>query len=135
MLKIMFILKAGKVKANGDAPIYAKVSIDNQSITLSTGKGIPVERWELTNKLRNPLKQEKEKVLKKSLDLFEMNITKKYHELLAIDQAVDLSVLKDQITGLEKQQKMILDIFERHNTDFERMVNHKERAAASLQKY
>jgi site-specific recombinase XerD len=135
MLKIIFYLKADKVKANGDVPIYAKVSIDNQSITLSTGKGIPIERWELTNKLRNPLKQEKEKVLKKSLDLFEMNINKKYHELFEINQAVDIAVLKDQITGVEKQQKMILDIFDRHNTDFERMVNHKERAAASLQKY
>ncbi|QBZ98852.1 site-specific integrase [Flavobacterium sangjuense] len=137
MLKVFFYIKTDKVKANGEAPIYAKVTLGNQKTTLSTGKDISPERWMFTNKLRNVLKLEQEKVLKKSLELFSLNLNKKFNEIYEIDPNVDLSLLKDEISGKIKSRKsiLILDIFEKHNTDFARKVNNDERAAASLQKY
>lgn len=81
MLKIFFYIRAEKVKSNGEAPIYAKVTLGNQNITISTGKYISSERWLFTNKLRNVLKLEQEKVLKKSLDLLVLNLNKKFNEI------------------------------------------------------
>ena len=137
MLKIFFYLKAEKIKSNGEAPIYAKVTLSNQNVTISTGKYISPERWMFTNKLRNVLKLEQEKVLKKSLDLFDLNLNKKFNEIFEIDPDVDLSILKNEISGKIKYRKSIsiLDIFDKHNIDFARKVNNNERAAASLQKY
>ena len=104
MLKIFFYIKAGKIKSNGEAPIYVKVTLGNQKTTLSTGKYISPERWTFTNKLRNVLKLEQEKVLKKSLDLYALNLNKKFNEIFEIDSDVDLSVLKDEISGKIKTQ-------------------------------
>lgn len=137
MLKIFFYIRAEKVKSNGEAPIYAKVTLGNQNITISTGKCISPERWMFTNKLRNILKLEQEKVLKKSLDLFALNLNKRLNEIYEIDSNIDLSILKEEISGKTKHRKSIsiLDIFDKHNFDFARKVNNNERAAASLQKY
>ena len=137
MLKIFFYIRAEKVKSNGEAPIYAKVTLGNQNITISTGKYISSERWLFTNKLRNVLKLEQEKVLKKSLDLLVLNLNKKFNEIYEIAPDIDLSILKEEISGKVKHRKsiMILDIFEKHNADFARKVENKERASASLQKY
>lgn len=66
MLKIIFYQKADKVKANGECPIFAKISCDGESFTLATGKYLDSQRWKLTNNLRNVLKIEKEKVIRHS---------------------------------------------------------------------
>ena len=81
MLKVIYYIKA-ETYSNGEHPIYAKISAGKQSITLSTGKSISKERWTFTNNLRNALKLEKERVLKQALDLFTLQMEKKYHELL-----------------------------------------------------
>ena len=137
MLKIFFYIKTGKVRQNGESPIYAKIVLGNQKITISTGKYISMERWTFTNKLRNVLKLDKEKVLKKSLEMFSVRTDRMYNEIYAIDSCVNLSFLKDKISGKTKQNTsiQILDIFEKHNIDFAKKVNIGERAAASLQKY
>lgn len=90
MLKIFFYLKTEKAKQNGDAPIYAKIMLDKQKMSMSTGKYISLERWTFTNKLRNVLKLEQEKVLKKSLEVFTLNLNRKYNEISEVDSNIDL---------------------------------------------
>lgn len=138
MLKVIFYTKSDKVGKNGDCPIYAKVSLKGKSTTISTGKAISKERWDFTNNLRNVLKLEKEKVLKQSLDLLELEIQRKYNELVRFDPDVSLSLLKGEISGRTKISKnsiTIMEIMERHNKHFRKKVGSGERAHASLQKY
>lgn len=137
MLKIFFYIKTGKTRQNGEAPIYAKIQLGNQCISMSTGKYISLERWTFTNKLRNVLKLDHEKVLKKSLDVFSLNANKKFNEISEIDSNVDLFFLKGELSGKTQSRKsvLLLSIFEKHTIDFAKKVNNNERAAASLQKY
>ncbi|MES2545650.1 MAG: tyrosine-type recombinase/integrase [Bacteroidota bacterium] len=137
MLKIIFYIKSNKVKLNGESPIFARLTLHNNSITLSTGKSIAHERWIFTNRLRNVLKLEKEKIAKQSLELLYLQIERKYNELSKIDPEVSLSILKDEIVGKKslKVSIQLLDIFDKHNFDFKRKVKTGERTAASLQKY
>jgi hypothetical protein len=81
MLKVIFYIKAQKVNKDGLAPIIAKISLYNESISMATGKSITKERWQFTSNLRSVPKIEKEKVIKQALDVFQMNIEKKYNEL------------------------------------------------------
>lgn len=67
MLKIIFYLKAGKVNKKGESLIFARITHNQKSTTMATGKSILKERWQFTNNLRNVLKIEKEKVIKHSL--------------------------------------------------------------------
>lgn len=137
MLKIIFYIKSDKIKINGESPIFAKISNKQDSITLSTGKSILNERWIFTNNLRNVLKLEKEKVTKQTLDLLHIQIERKFNELVKIDPEVSLSTLKSEIIGKfpNTVSNQLLDIFDKHNLDFERKVKVGERTTASLQKY
>lgn len=138
MLKVIFYQKSDKVDKNGESPIFARLSFNNQKISISTGKAISKERWAFTNNLRNALKLEKEKVIKNSIDLFKLNVEKKFLELFKIDPEVSLDLLKSELTGnskIKNNEITIMEIMQKHNKFFKRKVDSGERAAASLQKY
>src|SRR3990167_401508 len=136
MLKVIFYLKAGKVNKMGESPIFARISLNEKSTTIATGKSISKERWQFTKNLRNVLKLEKEKVLKNSLDLIQLNIEKKFNELVRETSEVSLILLKNKLNGKTKiptQGASILEIMETHNRYFKRKVAADERSKASLQ--
>jgi len=138
MLKVIFYIKTEKANANGLSPIFAKISFKQKSITMSTGKLISKERWLFTKNLRSVLKMEKEKVIKQALDIFQMNIEKKFNELQKIDSEVSLSLLKNEFQGkvkLKSKSISIIEVMQKHAAFFERKVTAGERAPASLQKY
>ncbi len=138
MLKVIFYLKSGKDNKKGESPIFARISHHQQSITMSTGKSILKERWQFTKNLRNILKLEKEKVLKNGLDLFQLNIEKKFNEMAKVSPDISLLLLKDEFNGkttIQTKGVSILEILEKHNAYFERKVNADERSKASFQKY
>lgn len=62
MLKIIYFIKSEKSNENDECPIYAKISYQGKSITMSTGKFISKERWKFTSNLRGALRVKKEKV-------------------------------------------------------------------------
>ncbi|MFV5703006.1 phage integrase SAM-like domain-containing protein [Flavobacterium sp. XS2P12] len=138
MLKVIFYLKSGKFNKNGESPIFARISYNKQSITMSTGKSIFKERWQLTGNLRNVLKLEKEKIIKNALDLFLLTMEKKFNELFKIDSDVSLLLLKDEFNGTTNATENsvgIVEVMERHNKFFLKKVDTEERSKASYQKY
>lgn len=142
MLKVIFYLKAEKVDKSGESPIFARISYKQKTIAISTGKAISKERWLFTNNLRNVLKIEKEKVIKSSLDLFQLNAEKKFNELFRIDSEVSLELLKEELSGKTNAKKngstnqtTIIEILDKYNKYFRKKVTAGERSSASLQKY
>ncbi|MDR6844724.1 hypothetical protein [Flavobacterium granuli] len=140
MLKVIFYQKSDKIDKNGESPIFARLSFKNQRISISTCRSISKKRWLFTNNLRNVLKLEKEKVIKNSLDLFQLNAEKKLNELFKIDPEVSLELLKADLVGkvktnLSTKQITIIEILDKYNKHFRRKVAACERSSASLQKY
>ncbi|PXY40653.1 tyrosine type site-specific recombinase [Flavobacterium cheongpyeongense] len=139
MLKVIFYQKSDRVNKNGESPIYARLSYNDKQISMSTGQAISKERWASTNNLRNPLKIEKEIVIKNLLDLFQLNAAKKFTELFRIDPEVNLQLLKAELTGKVKidqpEGPTIIEIMDTYTLFFTKRVNSGERAPASLQKY
>lgn len=138
MLKAICYLKTEKTP-NGDSPIFIKISHNQKSITISTGKSISRDRWQFTNKLRNPLKVEKEKVIKQYIDNLLLTIEKKYLELSKLGLDISLDDLRAELKGkrLRPTTKSIgiMEAFEKHNSYFKRKVESDERTKASMQKY
>lgn len=107
MLKIIFFIKSGKTTLNGESPIFARITLGKEITTMSTGKSITAQRWIATQRLRAILKLEKEKVLKKSLELFQLNIEKKYNSLLNVTDEVSISMVKDEVLEVPKSSKKV----------------------------
>ncbi len=138
MLQFIYFIKAEKAKKSGESPIYAKIKYQNQTITMSSRQYISAERWNFTNKLRNPLKLEKEKVIKASLDSLTLKFEWKINERIRENSAIDLQQIKAEIIGKPKKKTKeigLIDLFEIHNAAFEKKVKVGERSVASLQKY
>jgi integrase len=109
-----------------------------ESITISTGKYISKERWNFTNKLRNVLKLEKEKVIRRSLDLFHLTIEKKFNELIQHNTDISLLNLRDELKGkriIKENEISIIEVLEMHIEYFRKKVSIAERSKATLQKY
>ncbi|KDN54661.1 site-specific integrase [Flavobacterium seoulense] len=140
MLKIIFYLKSGKDNKKGESPIFARVSYNQKSTTMATGKYILKERWKFTNNLRNVLKIEKEKVLKSRLDLLQLNIEKKFNEMTKEGLDISLQLLKNEFTGKTKiviktKEVSILEVIDKYIKYFTKKVEVNERSETSLQKY
>lgn len=121
MLKVIFYLKSEKADKNGEFSIFARITYKQKRISLSTGKAISKERWDYTNKLRILLRLEKEKVLKNYLDIYRLNVEKKFNKLFNVDPDVPLEVLKAELSGKSKLQTnrtTLLQIMHRHNKFF-----------------
>ena len=138
MLKVIFYIKTQKANKNGEAPIFARINYKTKEVAVSTGKSISPERWNQTNKLRNVLKLEKEKVIRQGLDNFHLAVEKKFNELFKVDPDVSLLLLKIELSGktkIKREAITILEVMEKHNSYFKKKVEAGDRAAASLQKY
>ena len=112
--------------------------LQNQQSFTQHRKNFSKERWVYTNKLRNLLRLEKEKVFKNYLDLYCLNVEKKFNHLFNIDPEVSLEMLKAELTGKSKIQTSrttINEVMHRHNKFFKRKVDAGVRSATSLQKY
>jgi site-specific recombinase XerD len=137
MIKKNFYLKSDKQNKDLSYPIYLKIGYKGKSVTLSTGKSITKERWNATNKLRNPLKIDTEKNCKLLLDRISEKIEKIYLELSKNNDNITAIDIKDKYTG--KSDKLeyidIIYLFTLHNKYFEKKVLNDERGKASLQKY
>lgn len=137
MIKQNFYLKADKKNLNEEHPIYLKLSYQGKSTTIRTGKWITRKRWNATNKLKNPLKIDKERNCKIALDRISEGIEKTYYELLKTNENLNVIDIKNKFTGKLKNTKEldIIELFSIHNKHFEKMVTQGERTKASLQKY
>jgi site-specific recombinase XerD len=137
MVKTMIYIKKDKVKNSGECPIYIKILFKQQSITISTGKYISEERWIETDNLRRKLRVEREKVLKEYLDLYVLKIEKIYNQIVKYEEDIRISEFKLMIIGKHKDDVIptLLELIDKHNDYFAKLVAVGERSKASLQKY
>jgi integrase len=138
MLKIYFYLKSERVNERDESSICVRIHYKQESISISTGKYISKERWDFTNKLRNVLKLEKEKVIRRSLDLFHLTIEKKFNELIQHNTDISLLNLRDELKGkkiIKENEISIIEVLEMHIEYFRKKVSIAERSKATLQKY
>lgn len=138
MIKVIFYLKASKTAKSGESPIFARITVPGQSITISTGRTISKERWRQTDNLRATLRLEKEKIIKSALDRFKIDIENKYSLLSQTGNYISIDLLKSSVQGKpapKTKSAGMIAIMEKHNTNFKKKSDAGDRAYTSLQKY
>lgn len=84
------------------------------------------------------LKIEKEKVIRRSLDIFHLKIEKKFNEMSQNSSDISLLKLKDELKGktvAKPNETAISEILKEHIQYFNKKVLIGERSDTSLQKY
>lgn len=121
---IKLFLKPGRLKADGTAPIYARIRLDRDNkMELTTNKRIEPEYWLESGKV---VKHPDAKQINKHLDAFKNKINSAYSELYIAQQEITLEAIKALVLGEPVAPKhTLLSVAKEHDEHFKSMLGIK----------
>lgn len=129
--KVLFYLKKGSEKRNGEVAIMARVTVDGKLCQFSTKQSIHPNNWSVkagkaTGKSCAQLNKLLEDI-KASLHLI-------YYEQQRRDNYVTAEKVKNEFLGLTENHETLLNLFEKHNNDVKQLIG-ISKSASTYQKY
>jgi site-specific recombinase XerD len=130
---LLFFVKKSKIKANGTAPIYLRITIDGKPKEIASKRYIQPEKWD--NKLQKVSGSSDEvKSFNLYLKTLEQQVYDAHHTLMKDKTIATASSLKTKLQGTEQRARMLVPIFQEHNDKVETLVG-QEYAPGTLERY
>jgi site-specific recombinase XerD len=130
---LLFWINKNKINKNGDAPIYARVTVNGKRAEIATGEKINPERW--TAKL-SCVKGNREdaRTINNALDRIRLKIKGIYNLLLEEGYHISADLVKDNFIGKKRKEHSVLEVFKYHNEQMRAQVG-KEYALGTYKRY
>jgi site-specific recombinase XerD len=130
---LLFFVKKSKIKANGTAPIYLRITIDGKPKEIASKRYVQPDKWD--NKLQKVSGSSDEvKSLNLYLKTLEQQVYDAHHTLMKDKTIATASGLKTKLQGTEQRARMLVPIFQEHNDKVETLVG-QEFAPGTLERY
>lgn len=130
---LLFFVKKNKVRTNGTAPIYLRITIDGKMADIACKRYIEAEKWD--NKARKVIGSSAEvKMLNVYLKTLEQKVYDHHYEMLKENIDVTAMGLKSKLLGIDLEQRMLIPIFQKHNDRMEALVG-RDFAPGTLERY
>jgi site-specific recombinase XerD len=130
---LLFFVKKSKIKANGTAPIYLRITIDGKPKEIASKRYIQPDKWD--NKLQKVSGSSDDvKSLNLYLKTLEQQVYDAHHTLMKDKTIATASSLKTKLQGTEQRARMLAPIFQEHNDKIETLVG-QEFAPGTLERY
>lgn len=115
--KVLFFVKRAALKKSGEAPIIARITIDQDKIQFYTKLEVAPDLWDVP---RGKVTGRGPEALQINalLDDIRMAIQKQYHSLLETDGYVTAERVRDAYLGKTEKTRTILEFFEQHNEQY-----------------
>ena len=120
---ILFIMQKGKPNAQGNAPIFARITINHQMTHLATHYYLPPDRW-LPKEGRTFGRTKEEKEVNAYLDNLRGLIFAKYNEMFLAGEQVTARKLKCRLISKDEKAMTLLDLFDDYIKDYSKLVGH-----------
>ena len=104
---VIFVIQKGKCKADGTAPILARITVNGQMIHFSTRQSILPERW-LPLEYRTLGQTKEEKEINEKLEDFKSSIKRNYSDLVYRGEVVTAAKLKNELFSLDERSNGVL---------------------------
>lgn len=129
--KVLFYLKKGSEKRNGEVAIMARITVDGKICQFSTKQNILPENWNVkagkaTGKAAGQIN--------KMLDDVKASLNHIYHEQQRRDNYVTAEKIKNEFLGHSENHATLLDLFVKHNNDVKQLIG-ISKSASTYQKY
>ena len=129
--KVLFYLKKGSEKRNGEVAIMARITVDGKICQFSTKQNILPENWNVkagkaTGKAAGQMN--------KMLDDVKASLNHIYHEQQRRDNYVTAEKVKNEFLGHSENHATLLDLFVKHNNDVKQLIG-ISKSASTYQKY
>lgn len=130
---LLFFIKKSKIKANGTAPIYLRITIDGIPKEISSKRNILPNKWD--NKLQKVIGVTEEiRSLNAYLKTLEQEVYEAHHMLMKDKKIATSSSLKSKLLGKGPRARMLIPIFQDHNDKVKSLVG-QEYAAGTVERY
>ena len=120
---ILFIMQKGKPNAQGNAPIFARITVNHQMTHLATRYYLPADRW-LPKEGRTIGRTKEEKEVNAYLDNLRGLIFSKYNEMFLAGEQVTARKLKCRLISKDERAMSVLDLFDDYIKDYAKLVGH-----------
>jgi hypothetical protein len=133
---LSFYIKKDKAQKSGIAPLYARLTVNSEPVTFSTGQNIHPKVWERTMQLRLA-KTDDEKKMKRELDAIESSIQDILQRKKIQGAEITANSLKTAYFQKEIPQReyYLSDAFKIWLEIFEAKISANNRSHGSLNKY
>lgn len=122
-----------KTDASGLAPLYARITYLGQRAEISLKKKVDPTKWDAKTgfvKGSSPESKRTNSVINETLD----GIDEAFKTLKRSEEFITAEKIKLFYSGDDRNRKMLLEVFDRHNADLEKLIN-KDFVKATLTKY
>lgn len=130
---LLFYVKKSKINANGEVPIYLRITVDGKITEISTKRTVNTKKWS-SGMQKVTGTSEEVKSLNFYLKTFEHKIYNIYHDLIKDNEKVTCEILKNKFLGTGEFNRTLIPIFLDHNDRMERLIG-KEFASGTLGRY
>lgn len=131
-LSILFWLYRSKVNSKGEAPIYLRITYQQERKNLSTGFYILPDRWD---KAKGCVKGIKEDAVQINSYISRTRTTlMEYFNDMLKERDINLDILVDRFFGRDLNNMTLMELVESHNKDFEARVG-TDYAFSTFEKY
>ena len=131
--KVLFYVKKGSEKPNGNLPLMCRLTVDGEIKQFSCKMDVPLWLWDVKNNRASGKSVEAQRI-NRAVDKIRVEVNRRYQELMQTDGYVTAAKLKDAYLGIGVKQETLLKLFEQHNTEFAKKVGHS-RAKGTFQRY
>ena len=117
---ILFFVKKNKIKANGEAPIAFRITVDKQFCELYIRRSAPAENWD---QIKGRLKT-KDKVsteINMYIDTVRAKLQNIHRQLEADNIDITAKEICNRFCGVEEKHKTLIEVFEEHNKEIKQL--------------
>ena len=130
---IIFYPRGNDVDKHGNAPIYARITVNGKRSEFSIKRKVLLEKWSsVAGKIKGTSSEARE--LNKYINVIQNKIYRIQEELTENEDLITVKRIKNRYLGKDKTHKMLLEIFQEHNNKVEKLIG-KDFAAGTAERY
>lgn len=117
---VMFLIQKGKLKANGNAPIMARITVNGEMAHFSARMDIKPERWNAKDYRSLGITKE-EKKLNALLDEIKSSVIRKYYDFQSAGEVITASRIKMSLFSLNEESYKYLQLCDMFIEDYKKL--------------
>ena len=130
---LLFFIKKNKIRTNGTAPIYLRITVDGKAAEIAAKRYIDPKKWD--NKSQKAIGNSQEaKMLNSYFKTLEHQVYDFHYQMLKEENAVTAMGLKSKLLGTDTEKRMLILIFQEHNDKVEALID-QDFAPGTLERY
>jgi len=119
--RVLFFLKRDKQKANGNTPLFCRITVDGKEVRFSMKTDVNPKCWNA--KMGKACGRTNEAIdVNTLIDNTKSAIYKVYRELQERENNVTAEKVKNTFLGIDIKHQNLLEMFEKHNADIKKLI-------------